>query len=78
MTELTRARHLQWCKDRALEFADQGDDGGALSSLMQDLALHPETAGLAQVVLELGWPQAMAGVFARRPQDLRDFIEGIS
>jgi|HubBroStandDraft_2_1064218.scaffolds.fasta_scaffold12081_2 hypothetical protein len=78
MAGLTRDEHLKWAKDRALEFADQGDTGGALTSLMQDLALHPETAARAEVVLELGWRQAIAGVFDRAPQDLREFIEGIS
>ena len=30
---MTRAEHLQWAKDRALEYADQGDTGNAMASL---------------------------------------------
>lgn len=71
----TRAEHLQWAKDRALEYADQGDTGSAMSSLMQDLALHPETASSAAIVPDLMMPLAMMGEF-EKPGELRKFIEG--
>ena len=32
----TRAEHMAWCKERALEYADSGDAGLAMSSLIQD------------------------------------------
>jgi hypothetical protein len=38
----TRAEHMKWAKDRALEYADQGDTGNAIASLMSDLGKHPE------------------------------------
>ncbi len=66
---------MKWAKDRALEYADQGDAGGAMSSLMQDLVLHPETEGSCSVVAELMMPLAMIGEF-NRPGELRKFIEG--
>jgi hypothetical protein len=71
----TRAEHLQWSKDRALEYADAGDTASAISSLMQDLGQHPETASSCSIVLELMMPLAMTGEFSR-PGELRRFIEG--
>ena len=72
---MTRAEHPKWAKDRALEYADQGDTGNAISSLMQDLTGHPETAASASIVTELMMPLAMIGEFDR-PGELRKFIEG--
>ena len=43
MTALTRAEHLQWCKDRALEYVKRGDLNQAMSSMGSDLDKHPET-----------------------------------
>jgi hypothetical protein len=62
---VTRAEHLRWCKDRALEYADRGETGPALSSLMQDLALHSETESSCSVVAELGMRLAMTGQLDR-------------
>lgn len=75
MSAMTRAEHLAWCKERALEYADTGDAGLAMSSLMQDLALHPETRESCGVVAELMMPLAMIGEF-EKPGELRKFIEG--
>jgi uncharacterized protein (DUF1684 family) len=72
---LTGAEHLAWCKERALEYADQRDTASAISSLVQDLGLHPETAGSVDVVIHLMTPLAMTGEF-ERPGELRKFIEG--
>jgi hypothetical protein len=41
---MTRAEHLQWCKDRALEYARRGDVKNAVASMCSDLTKHPETA----------------------------------
>lgn len=71
------AAHLAWCKERALEYADRGDVGGAIASLIQDLGLRPETADLMPVVVDLMMPLAMIGEFSQ-PGKLRDFIEGFN
>jgi hypothetical protein len=68
---------MQWCKDRALEYADQGDTASAMASLGSDLGKHPDTAGSVQVVTELMMPLAMMGEF-ERPGELRKFIEGFN
>ena len=73
---MTRAEHLQWAKDRALEYADQGDTGNAMASLQSDLGKHPDTAS-ASIVTELMMPLAMIGEF-ERPGELRKFIEGFN
>lgn len=49
---MDRAEHLQWCKDRALEYVDRGETQNAIASMSSDLGKHPETAG--HVGIELG------------------------
>ncbi len=44
--QMTAAEHFKWAQDRAVELLDQGDAGGALASIQQDLALHPGTADI--------------------------------
>ena len=41
--EISRADHLQWCKDRALKYVQQEDWNRAIESMMSDLGKHPET-----------------------------------
>jgi len=74
---MTRAEHLRWAKDRALEYADRGETGNAISSLMSDLGKHPETSTSCDVVVNLMMPLAMIGEF-ERPGELRRFIEGFN
>lgn len=58
---MTRAEHLQWCKDRAMVYVQAGDNAQALASMCSDLDKHPETrapASLNQLALQLmmgGW-----------------------
>jgi len=70
---MTREEHLQWAKDRALEYADQGDTANAMASLTSDLSKHEGTKGHAGVGLMM--MQAMAGHFDQ-PGELRKCIEG--
>jgi hypothetical protein len=58
----TRAEHLAWCKQRALEYADAGDVASTLASMRQDMELHPQTAG--SYAHMLGMQLAMAGHLA--------------
>jgi len=41
---MDRAEHLQWCKDRALEYIKTGDPNGAFASFSSDMSKHSETA----------------------------------
>lgn len=72
---MNRAEHLQWCKDRALEYADQGDVGSAMASMGSDLSKHPETAGHSG--MELFGMLALGG-HLRTPREIREFIEGFN
>jgi hypothetical protein len=69
----TRAEHLAWCKQRALEYADRGDMANAIASMTSDLGKHPDTRGHSGV--ELMAMMAVTGQFDR-PGRLREFIEG--
>ena len=48
---MDRAQHLQWCKKRALEYADRGDPAGAIASMISDLSKHEGTARHAGIHL---------------------------
>jgi len=72
---MTRAEHLQWAKDRALEYADAGDTSSAMASIGSDLRKHPELEGHAAMPLMM--MMAMAG-HLDTPAEMRKFIEGIN
>jgi hypothetical protein len=40
---MDRGTHLQWCKNRALEYVGLGQLEHAIASMKSDLAKHPET-----------------------------------
>lgn len=53
---MTRAEHLAWCKERALEYVDAGDLANAVASMGSDLQKHPETGNTSSLayLLRLG------------------------
>ncbi len=72
---MTRAEHLQWCKDRALEYVEQGDLSGAYASMSSDLQKHDETRNHSAVML--GMRLMMSGNLST-PSKMRKFIEGFN
>jgi hypothetical protein len=40
--EMTRAEHLAWAKQRALEYVDRREPVNAIASMLSDLNKHPE------------------------------------
>jgi hypothetical protein len=68
---MNRAEHLQWCKDRAIQYVDEGDVQNA--SLTSDLNKHPETE--RHPAVELGMLLMLSGHLSTAAQ-MRDFIEG--
>lgn len=70
---MTRAEHLAWCKERALEYVVAGDLTGAVASMTSDLGKHPDTLASAELVV-LVMPDVMAGD-ARR---VRDWVTGFN
>lgn len=71
---MNRAEHLQWCKDRALEYCDQGDLTNAMASMVSDLGKHDETAPSANLWTSVGLMEVMSG----DKQRVRRFIEGFN
>lgn len=64
----SRADHLQWCKDRALEYLDPGPHfsiNDALASFASDMLKHPETKD--HPALLLGFQMQMAGLLDTVP-----------
>jgi hypothetical protein len=68
---MTRAEHLQWAKDRALEYVARGDYGQAVASMLSDLGKHEE---LAKSV-EFG---AMLMLTVKDARSARSFVEGFN
>src|SRR5262245_31279283 len=71
----TRAEHLDWCKQRALEYCDRGDPTHAWASMVSDLRKHPDTEGHAGI--QLGMLELMAGRL-QTPDEMRTFLEGFN
>ena len=75
MREITRAEHLQWCKDRALEYVTNGDLTNAYASMASDLNKHKETEGHSGITL--GTALQMNG-HLDTAEKMRKFIEGFN
>lgn len=72
---ITRAEHLDWCKKRALQLVDIGDNNEAFASMMSDLGKHPETMGHS--AMQLGVMLKLNGYLSTAEQ-MREFIEGFN
>ncbi len=66
-----RAKHMKWCKERALDYLGKGKRTDAVASMLSDLGKHPETASSAK----LGFMLSMA---ISSDNDAREFIEGFN
>lgn len=71
--QTTRAEHLAWCKERALELCDAGKVQAAWTSMVSDLGKHPETAG--HTAIKLGSQLFMDG-HLDTARAMRRFIDG--
>ena len=70
---MTRDEHMQWSKDRALAYLDEGDTRQAVTSMASDLRKHPDTAGIVQ---SFGM---MFFFYADKPVgEVRQFINGFN
>mgnify|MGYP001617571325 FL=1 len=75
MSEPTRAEHLVWCKQRALQYVDIGDVEQAFASMGSDLSKHPETANHSAIALGM---MMLMGGHLNTPDKMRTFIEGFN
>jgi len=71
----TRAQHLSWCKKRALEYVDMGDNQQAFASMASDLNKHDGTRG--HIAMGLGMSLLMGGHLSTSAE-MRKFIEGFN
>ena len=72
---MDRSEHLQWCKDRAMEYVKRGDIPQAFASMTSDLGKHPDTQG--HPAIQLGAGLIMLGEM-KTAQQARDYIEGFN
>lgn len=57
---MTREEHMQWCKDRAMEYVRRGDLLEGVTSMMSDMEKHPETKlAPGSILQQLGMMTAM-------------------
>lgn len=71
----TRTEHLQWCKDRALEYLDEGDVQNAFVSFMSDMGKHEETTN--HMALEMGTMLLLGGHLSTS-HEMKKWIEGFN
>lgn len=72
---MTRAEHLAWCKERALQYVAAGDTRQAFASMVSDLRKHDGTADHAG--MQLGGMLLLGG-HLDAPEQMRDFIRGFN
>ena len=73
-TQMTRAQHLQWAKDRALAYVEAGELAEACASLLADLNKHSQIdPSAAQMVWGI---EALTGGL-NSADKVRHFINGV-
>jgi len=72
--KMTRAEHLEWCKERALAYLDAGDLANAVASMTSDMSKHDETKDYPGVLTMLG----MIEVMNSNPDGVRRWIVGFN
>lgn len=72
---MTRQEHLEWCKQRALEYVDMNDLQQALASMISDLGKHQETANHTGIELMMGL--VISGKL-NTAHEVRKFINGFN
>jgi hypothetical protein len=71
----TRAEHLAWCRQRALEYVEAGDVQNAFASFNSDMRKHPATA---DPDLEMLGMSLMVTGHLNTPAEMRQWIEGFN
>lgn len=72
---MSRAEHLRWAKDRALEYVEAGDLVNAQASMTSDLSKHPETRGHRALHV---WMLLALGGRMDTAEEVRQFVEAIN
>ncbi len=72
---MNRTEHLQWCKDRALAYVNDGDITNAIASFQSDMGKHDETRTHAALPL---MAQLMFSGNLSTTNEVTKFIEGFN
>jgi hypothetical protein len=70
---MTRDEHVEWCKERALEYVEMGDFTQAITSMASDLTKHEETKNHKGI--DIGVMMLVGGML-RTKEDVVRFING--
>ncbi len=70
-----RIDHLNWCKERANEYVENGDMLGAFTSFQSDMSKHPETAN--HLALEMGIMLLLSGDLSNQSK-MENWIDGFN
>ena len=73
MSDKTRDEHIEWCKERALEYVDRGELSNAMASMGSDLEKHPETE--KHPGIQMGIMMLVGGMLSS-DHEMRKFIDG--
>jgi len=71
----TRAEHLKWCKERALEYVNLDDLPQAFASFQSDMTKHPETDG--HMALQMGTMLLIGGHLSSE-REMTNWITGFN
>lgn len=72
---MTRDEHLEWAKERALKYADEGDINNAFASIASDLSKHEEfRKPIYETLNQVGFMYLMN----RDSSGLRNWITGFN
>ncbi len=74
-TQSERNAHLQWCKDRAMEYVEKGQLKEAYASFVADMLKHPDTAD--HPAIKLGLMLLISGNLSSQAA-MQKFIEGFN
>lgn len=72
----SRVKHLQWCKDRALEYANMDDKQNAIASMISDLGKWDGGAMYDAALLSTMMMDAM--MFREKKEDIINWINGFN
>lgn len=73
----SREDHLNWCKDRALEYVEAGNNVEAVASMTSDMNKHSETRDSSGSLAMLGIQLLSIGAMATKEQG-RNWINGFN
>lgn len=72
---MNRKEYLEWCKQRAIEYLNEGDVKNAWASMCSDLQKHEETKGHPAIMLGM---MMVMGNQLSTTKEMKDFILGFN